>query len=209
MPDSSQGMFILVLTMPGFLGYLAFSKIYRLRIDDSVEKVGYIVGLNIFSLSIVSLFYDFSEFLKSDFSNIGAKNVVYFVNQLMLATSICSVAIGTAIAVVLNGNWIQNFLNQNRVTPKTAHGSVLADIIANYPDAFFKVRFKSGGHVTGFPRKYPLDGEENMIFLTKALRRPSRVTQEQKQPPEYEINGPGILLVNFDDVSCIEVLKGE
>ncbi|MFM2410876.1 MAG: hypothetical protein RL481_1704 [Pseudomonadota bacterium] len=208
MPESAQSIFILILTMPGFLGYLAYSKIYRLKVEDNIEKIGYIVGFNVFSLFFSSLFFDINTFLSADFDNLGASDVVGYVNGLFFACSACSIIVGVLLAIVLNNGKIQKFLTARRITPKTGHASVLADVIASHPDAYFKIRFKSGGHVTGFPRKYSLDGGETMIFLSKAVRRPPKSPNGDKQPPEYEIQGPGILMTNFDDVTCIEVVKG-
>jgi len=205
-PDSAQGLFLLVLTMPGIVGFFVFSHMYCNRIESSFDKFGYIVLLNIVGVLGASIFFDLALLARIRYDAISFADISEFTIKLMLPLTACSSMAGALLAFVGNAGRVQRFLIKQGLTRKTAHGSVLADVIATYPDAYLKVRFKGGGYVIGHPRKYSLMGDEHYLFLEKAARRPPRPNDSAPQPPEAAIDGPGILLLSFDEVACVEVL---
>jgi len=84
---------------------------------------------------------------------------------------------------------------------------VIAATIRRNPHNFFRIRLKDGGYVRGHPLLYSLDGEESCLFLEKAAYRRKRPDRRHNVPAEIAVNGPGVLLVNFDEVLFIEVLE--
>ena len=209
MPDSIQALLVLVLILPGCLGYFAFTGIYNGKIEDNVSKVVYIALLNLLPILI------YGWITKQNVWNAAAgsaglelNNVVSYVHSALFRLSVVSVILG--IVAGLLGNWrpLQSWLIRGQLTRRNQDSSVLASLIHQQPDAFFKFRFKSGGYVIGHPKLYSLSGEEQVIFLDKAARRPAKPSSDKPQPPEYAVEGAGIVLVNFDDVQCVEVLKG-
>jgi hypothetical protein len=207
LPDTSSAIIIILITLPGFVGYLCFAKIYCRKVEDTIEKVAYIVLFNALSLSVLSLFIDVSVIASIDFAKGNFPSVVHSAQGTLSALSAVAAIIGIGLAAALNLKAVDAFFLRCGLTRKTGHESVLSDVIRTNSTAFWKVRFKSGGYVIGHPRRYSLDGDEEMLFLCKAARRPARIGDKPQQP-EYEIEGPGVLIVKFDDVAVIELLDG-
>ena len=113
-----------------------------------------------------------------------------FVKLYLIPLSILSVIAAAIMAIFGNSKLLQNVLLAFGVTRKTGYSSVIADVICNNPDAFFKIRFKSGGYVIGHPEKYSLHGDEPHLFLAKAARRPARRDVNSEQPKAVDIAGP-------------------
>ena len=208
MPDSMQAIFILVLTLPGFLGYLVFNRLAVGSFDDAFEKVGCVILFNVLAITLLTLLNVANPIGGFNAATLTYANMVSFSRTIFPLLSLICALLAVIAALILNSDVVSRFLITHGLTRKSSNRSVLADVVAAHRDCFMKVRFKSGGYVIGHPRRYSLDGEENALFLDKAARRPPKEAG-LAQPLEYEIEGPGVLLVNFDDILVIEVLNGE
>ena len=207
MPDSVDGLLLLILTMPGFFGYLWFNRLYEGCVDDVFEKIGIVVGLNVAAIGVSQYF---SDVVPSDLvdgqRNISVAATFGFVAESLVILSGIAILIGAACAWLCNAPWISQALVRLRLTRKSNSKSVLADIVRSHPNSYFKFKLKTGGYVVGHPRCYSLSGDENMIFLEKAAVRGPRVQQGGAGPKEREIAGDGILFLNFEDVSYVELV---
>jgi hypothetical protein len=206
MPESSQTLLIVIFTLPGVLGYFVFASLYRREISDNFDKVSLVAIFDLVAIVILSIVLDVSSLSVATQSTLAFDAVQEFVTDLLLPLSIISILVAVAAAYILNKSWLQNRLIKLGITNKTSYSSVLADVICSYPDCYLKFRMKSGGYVIGHPRKFSLDGKEDCIFLDNAARRPPRPNPGANQPPEAAIEGHGVLILSFDDVSAVEVL---
>lgn len=207
MPDSTQAILILVITLPGFLGYLLFNRLSSRCIEDAFEKVGFVVLFNVTSIFVVralNLNDPFGDFKSSELSY---NDVTSFVTSSFIILSAITALTAILLAFALDSKIVSDLLIKSRLTRKTSSKSVVADVIRTHPDCFMKFRFKGGGYVVGHPRRYCLDGSESVIFLEKAARRPAKQGTQAQRPLE-DIGGPGVLILNFDDISLVEVLDG-
>jgi hypothetical protein len=206
MPETSQTLLIAIFTLPGVLGYFAFTSVYRREIADNFEKVSLVAIFDLLAIIVLGLFRDISSLSAATQSQLTYPAVEIFVTKLLLPLSLISVVIAVIAAFAFNRAWLQNALVRTGITNKTSYSSVLADVICSYPDCYLKFRLKSGGYVIGHPRKFSLDGKQECIFLDNAARRPPRPASGVDQPAEVPVSGHGLLLLNFDDVSVVEVL---
>lgn len=205
MPDSAEALLIAFLLMPGCFGYFVFSRVYNGQITDTFDKTISVIIFNIVALFAYGLLWpiqslDFRMAKLSDFPQL-----VSF-SAMALAT-LCAISAAFAIVAGISANSrkIAGAALRLGFTLRGHQPSVLAAVIAEHPSAFFKVRFKSGGHVTGHPRLYSLQGDECCLYLEKARRRAPRKNDTSPQPPEYAVDN-GVLLVNFDDILCVELV---
>ena len=208
MPVSAEQVFLLIVILPGFLGYFAFSHLYCREIEDVIDKFCYIILFNLIPLLLLSWVEGKGAIPKIELSRIGTDQIVGYVSSVLLILCFVSLVFGAACAAIGNTGRVQKIFRTMGWTKKTSYSSVLADVICSHPDAFLKVRFKSGGYIIGHPRKYSMHGKEEVLFIADAARRPARRGSDVPQPLERSVDGPGILLLKFDDVSYVEVLNG-
>lgn len=206
MPESSQTLLVAAFTLPGIIGYLIFASLFRREIGDNFEKLSIVAILDLSAIILLSAISDISSLNAVTTEKITFEFIVIFVTKLLAPLTLISVVCAVLVAHILNRNWIQSKLVKIGITNKTSYSSVLSDVICSYPDAFMKFRLKSGGYIIGHPRKYSLHGKECVIFLDQAARRPARRATGLPQPPEVAIAGQGVLLLDFSDVECVEVL---
>jgi hypothetical protein len=206
MPESSQTLVVAIFTLPGVLGYFAFASIYRREVGDNFEKASLVAIFDLSAIIILSFFHDVSSLSAAAQAKLTYSAIETFVTNLLLPLSLISVVIAVVAAFFFNKGWLQSALVSAGITNKTSYSSVLADVICSYPDCYLKFRLKSGGYVIGHPRKFSLHGKEDCIFLENAARRPPRPAPGANQPAEVPIDGQGILILKFDDVSVVEVL---
>src|ERR1044071_8021088 len=88
MPDSSQGLFIIVITMPGIIGLFVFSHLYCNRIESSFDKISYIVLLNIMAVIEASVLFDVTLLSRVKYEAISFSQVSEFTLKLMLPLTI-------------------------------------------------------------------------------------------------------------------------
>jgi hypothetical protein len=204
MVDSVQGLLILVLTMPGFFGYLCFNRLSHSCIEDTFEKVGIVVGLNVGAVLIGALLGFALPDLLDQTQNLTLPGVVEFVARGLVLLTAISLALGALFAVIGNSRWISDLLRRSRLTRKTGAGSVVAAVLAKYPDGFLRVYLKNGGYVVGHPLCYSLDGKDNALFLERAAIGVKKAGSEWSQRPA----DLGVMLLSFDEVSFVELVKG-
>jgi hypothetical protein len=204
---SLEGLLILVLTLPGFLGYLCFSRLYEGCIEDVFEKVGIVVALNVTSLILVQLVIEVLPAALVDIQQkLTLSGTTTFASRSLIVLSVVSVLIGGVFAAACNSKTISRGLLSIGLTRKSNSRSVLADVIRSHPDCFLKFNFKEGGYVLGHPLYYSLDGEECIIFLEKAAIRPKASETKGKASARRVVQGPGVMLMNFDSVQHVELL---
>lgn len=208
MPTSFEALFVLVLILPGCLGYFSFTRLYNGRIEDSVDKLVCIGVLNVVPLLLLGWLTKTDIWAAPGVAPADLEHLGAFVRGTLFYLSALSVVIGGAAGALANFRPIQHLMIRGGLTRRTQDSSVLASVIASNSDAYMKFRFKSGGYVIGHPRLYSLSGDDTVIFLAKAARRPAKAAAGQPQPAEYSVEGPGILLLNFDEVLCVEVMSG-
>lgn len=207
MVDSVEGLLILVLTMPGFLGYLCFNRLREGCVADVFEKIGIVVGLNVAALIIAQFFLSAlpPNLLDAD-QNLTLGGTTAFAARSLFVLTAISVALGAAFAMLGNAKWVSAILLRIGLTRKSSSKSVIADVIRSHPSSYFKFTFKSGGYVMGHPRSYSLDGDECVVFLEKAAIRTKRSEPGGETPARRMVSGPGIMLLNFDDVKYVELI---
>jgi len=204
MPGSAEALLIALLLMPGCFGYFAFTRIYNGKISDSFDKTVSVIVINITSIGVYTIFRSTAglRFIlpsATDFPTLVQQSGI-----ALISLSVISVTVGAAAATAANSRTISGWIRDAGITRRGHQPAIITATIAEYPDAFLKFRFKSGGYVIGHPRFYSLHGEECCIFLCKAARRAPKAASGG-QPAEYSVEH-GILLLNFDDVLCVEVL---
>ncbi|MBN8832480.1 MAG: hypothetical protein J0G94_18110 [Sphingomonadales bacterium] len=207
MPDTMQAIFILVLTLPGFLGYLVFNRLRIGKFEDAFEKIGCVILFNVLAIVALGLLNIDNPLGNFKSAALTYADMVAFGRTVFPLLTLFSALFAIAAALILNSDKVSYYLIKAGLTRRSSHVSVIADVIAAHPDCFMKFRYKSGGYVIGHPRRYSLDGGESAIFLSKAARRPPK-SPCTPQPPEKAIEGPGVLLVNFDDILAVEILDG-
>ena len=206
MVDSVQGLLVLVLTMPGFLGYLCFNRLSDGCVEDGFEKVGIVVGLNVGALMIGSLLgLGLPDNLLDQTQNLTLAGVVRFVVRGLTVLTAIALALGALFAML--GNWrrLSVFLVRLGLTRKSSARSVIADVIRTHPDSFFRLYLKSGGYVVGHPRCYCLDGKESALFLERAAIG-HKGTQAGAKWQQRGAEGAGVMVLTFDDISYVELV---
>lgn len=207
MPSTFSAIAIMVFLSPGFLGYFIFSKIYSNRIQDNFEKISYIFIFNTLSF-MVYYFVDFaglSNFLR--IQEVAPTDLRDFLLMAGLPLIVFSSLIAIVFASLANSNKLQKVLLEVGVTNVSGHGSVLTDVIKNNPDSFFKVILKDGTQIIGHPSRYSLFGDENFLFLRKSAYR-SKSQNAYRAARVKEVDGPGVLLLGFQDILFVEVMDG-
>lgn len=205
MVDSIQGLLILVLTMPGFFGYLCFNRFSDGCVDDAFEKIGIVVGLNVGAIFVATLLgHALPANLLETPENLRFEGVLSYVAGSLVTLTIIAVALGWMFAALVNWSWLSNVLVRMRLTRKSGAHSVLADVIRSHPDSFFRLYLKGGGYVSGHPRRYSLDGKETMLFLDKAAI--GKQSAEDGKWSQRTVHGAGIVLLNFEEVGYVELV---
>ena len=208
MPDSLEAVFVLLILLPGCFGYFAFSRIYNKKIDDNINKIIYIALFNVLSLLILALFKRVIVFEAANISQINARDIEGLIYGNLFLLSLIAFALGVVAALIGNWSGLQSLLTERGLTKRSQHPAVLAAVIAAHQDCYMRFRFKTGGYIVGCPRLYSLQGEEAVIFLGKAAYRGVKPDSAGKLT-QHSVDGPGIMLLNFDDVKFVEVLNGE
>jgi hypothetical protein len=114
--------------------------------------------------------------------------------------------LGVLFGWIANWQIFSKFLILLGASSKAGHAAVVAAAIRRHPESYFRIRLKSGGYLLGHPILYSLDGEEPCLFLEKAAFRRARPDRRHSLPVQIDINGPGIIVVNFDEVLFIELV---
>jgi len=204
MPDTVTSLYVLILLLPGFVGYLTFSAVHDRKVEDSFDKVAFVVLITALSTAILGWAAGLA--LPEAGEGISGKATQDFLLGLFpIQTLLCAV-IGFLFGAVANSKWFSDLANKAGVSSKSGHAAVLVATIRAHPDCFLRFRFKGGGYVQGHPILYSLDGEECCIFVEKASYRRKRPDRRFKIPSQVDVDGPGILLLNFDDVQFVEVI---
>src|SRR4051794_9582023 len=81
MPESSQTLLIVIFTLPGVFGYLAFASMYRREIDDNFEKVSLVAIFGLLAIILLSTLRDVSSL-----SVATQSQLTYLAVQLPIAT---------------------------------------------------------------------------------------------------------------------------
>ena len=203
MPTSFESLTITVLIFPGLVGYLVFSRIYNKTIKDNFEKAAWIAFFAI-AANLIFSFWDNSVIANYKKDKI---DIVKYLQSTLMSLSAISLALSIMCSIILNIGCVANFLRKYGLTDRESSQSIIAQVICSNPHKYMKIRFRSGGYILGYPMYFSKDGNQDCLYLIKASRRPPRVGVET-QAPQYEVDGPGILIVNFDDIQSIEILDG-
>jgi hypothetical protein len=204
MPGSLAAVYVIVLLLPGFVGYLALAKIYNRTIDDAFDKVALIVLITALSLALIALVHEVA--IPASNAAITGSAVRDFVTITFPVQSLLCLLLGAILGAVANLDIFARLARRWQISAKTGQAAVIAATIRQHPDAYFRLRWKEGGYVVGHPVLYSLDGEETALLLENAAYRRKRASARAAQPPEIPVAGPGVLVVNFDDIQFIEIL---
>ncbi len=204
MPESLAAVYIIVLLLPGFVGYLALAKVYNRAIDDAFDKVALIVLITALSLALIAIFHEIA--IPANDTAITGGAVRDFVTITFPVQSLVCLALGGLLGAIANLDVFARLARRWRISAKTGQAAVIAATIRQHPDAYFRLRWKEGGYVVGHPVLYSLDGAETALLLENAAYRRKRASPRAPQPTEIAVVGHGVLVVNFDDIQFIEIL---
>jgi hypothetical protein len=204
MPETLGAVYVIVLLLPGFVGYLALAKVYNRTIDDAFDKVALVVLITALSLALIAVVHDVA--IPANNAAITGRAVRDFVTITFPAQTLICLGLGAMLGAIANLDVFARLAQRWRISAKTGQAAVIAATIRQHPDAYFRLRWKDGGYVVGHPILYSLDGEETALLLEKAAYRRKRASARAPQPPEIPVAGPGVLVVRFDDIQFIEIL---
>jgi hypothetical protein len=121
--------------------------------------------------------------------------------EAMAVLVMVSVISGSALARALESGWLFASFRKLRLTTKNSQFDVWYDVFSGFRGKWLRVCFKDGHKIIGWPYYFSADPDKRELFLADALI-------EQPNGESGELEGPGILIENMDEVLRIEVING-
>src|ERR1700730_4005132 len=121
--------------------------------------------------------------------------------EAVAALAAISMASGTALAKALESGWLFGAFRKWGLTKKNSELDVWYDVFNDFRGNWLRVCFKDGYKITGWAYFFSDDPSKRELFLAEA-------SVEQPNGESGELEGPGILIENMDEVVRIEVING-
>lgn len=205
MAEANTSLGLAIALLPGFVGYVFFQLILEKTIEDTFYKFSITVLIAAISSPVASfILHQFNiaetqiDVAKEDLAN--SLGISFFVR------SVISILTGIILGVICNSKYASKLAIRFGMTSKSGHSALICAVLDEYPDAFFRFRFKDGGYIVGHPKFYSLDGTERSLMLEKVAIRKKRPDGGGPVPKQALATGPGVIIFDFDDVQYVEVL---
>ncbi len=132
MPGSLAAVYVIVLLLPGFVGYLALAKIYNRTIDDAFDKVALIVLITALSLALIALVHEVA--IPASNAAITGSAVRDFVTITFPVQSLLCLVLGAILGAVANLDIFARLARRWQISAKTGQAAVIAATIRQHPD---------------------------------------------------------------------------
>lgn len=212
MPQTIEALSIILYLLPGLIGYAAYNVASERNEISGSNKMLAIIVMTVFSLIFVktlSLLPIFNEIVF--FPDINKKND-YSVSQVFnsfLGSNIALPCIfsffaGLLIARIDNNGWINKITGRVGGNKITGKNDVWHQVFSNFNGNWCSLKFERGDVLVGWPKYYTSDGIDKGLFLEGATWH--RVTAGGAYREET-VDGPGVLVVDFEKVQTIEYIS--
>ena len=121
--------------------------------------------------------------------------------EAMVTLVAISIMSGTVLSKTLESGWLFTAFRKLGLTNKNSALDVWYDVFHEFQGKWLRVCFKDGYKIIGWAYYFSDDPNKRELFLADALI-------EQPNGESGELEGPGILIENMDEVLRIEVIDG-
>ena len=207
MVDSIQALLIFLYLLPGVVGYYFFILISEQHPEETFHRLTLIITLSFISTLLTTSILNvpvLPEIPVADQNNV-AKIINNFFGKEFLATVGIAALLGGMSAFASNRNWISRLFFKLGLSIKTGKKDVWHQIFTqNASGKWCFIVFKNKNRLVGYPKYFSLDGSEKSLFI--ASGKWYLWDEKTAKYNEKEIDGPGVLLTNFDEILAIEIL---
>lgn len=202
---SSGAVFLFFYLFPGFVGTFVYDFLVEGQKPGNFERIISALTLTLVTSAILwfPLGMPLLPLSVDDKTPVSAV-VEGFVGRQLLWSTIASVVLAIAVAVLNNSGALYWFLGLLGLTYKTSARDVWSDTLRTYRGEWVRVNFADGRSLIGWPKFYSKSGDPHEIFLTDATRWTPDETGAIRQT---DIAGPGIYISDFASVTSIELLR--
>jgi hypothetical protein len=196
-----QALIVFMILLLGFITRTIIgSLVHRKKIGD-MESV---IESFIFSFLIyLIILFIYPSSISEVIVIINDKNLTNFHNDikvLLIVSMLTSIFLGLIMSIILNHDYIHNFLRWSKVTTETSRESTWLDIFLDMKGKSVVVTLDDDRRIEGYPAYYSHDQEEGCIFLTDAYW-----IDDKNETIKCEHDG--ILLTKYEKIKRIEFLK--
>lgn len=201
MPEDYEALTILLFLLPGFVGLLIYEITAEVPRRDLFDKVVVALALTVLASVIVSAVGGTTEInaILQSSERISLNAVLAGLGWTTATAS----GLGLVFAAVQNHGLFYRAIVKFGISKRTGAIDVWHQVFSRGESSWVRLRFKNGDVLIGWPKYFSEDTEKTALFLAKAVWHfvsPSGFVEE-------EIDGPGVLMTNFDDVIAIEQLR--
>jgi hypothetical protein len=213
-PETVAALNVLIFLLPGFISQkmTEWLTAHGKSGDTEMIRDALIFSLiNYLVYSIVALGSHHVTVAGSPFPPLPAVPLVISDEGILRMHGQQVAALATLVAIsIINGAALATALESGRLfaafrrlglTNKNSAVDVWYDVFHEFPGRWLRVCFKDGHKIIGWPYYFSDDPENRELFLADALI-------EKPNGESGELEGPGVLIENMDEVIRIEVVDG-
>jgi hypothetical protein len=223
--SDSGALFLFLYLLPGFIGLLVYDFLAEGRQREVLEKLVIAITLTLVSALLVNVVFQVPLFpepkIVARTGFFAALSVVIggepgkdleaaavlsaFIGKNLLYQSIASTLLAAAFAALNNKGLVYKAARLLRLTFKTGHTDVWADVFYGMQGKWVRVRYDDGSQLVGWPQYISNPGVPRELFLAEATWHypnpdaPGTLTS-------VEVEGPGVYVNQFDKVVAVELL---
>lgn len=215
MVTSYEAFSVLLLLLPGIVGFFLFNGIADIKEKDTLASISWVVFYTIATQVISIQLFGAGYFPKiAGATDVEAERNIYdYIQNLSYIPFLVSAALGIAFAVLKNfsvGYWI---LNRFRITRRVGARQPWGALFNRKRGVWIIVRFKDGTALVGWPEYYSDDDEKGVqqIYVQDAVWHVPTTKLDTFVPNSAvtteEISSGGVLLQDMKSVAAIEFVE--
>ena len=206
MIETIEALTLLLYLLPGVVGYFLYELLVERKPTELSSKSSAIVTLTFFSVLISSAIFEQPILPSVDNSltkSVPAVFEAFFGANFIWALAV-AIVLGGAAAWIRNKNYIFKALKKLKITRQTGAIDPWHQVFQTERGKWCRITFKDGTELVGWPKFYSLHGENKQLFLANAVW--FKNVDSKDNPQEKNVEGPGVLLCSFEEISAIEFL---
>ena len=215
MIDSFEAFTLLLLLLPGIVGYFLYIFVVDVKPTGSLSSVYLVLFFMLLTqvISIKLFGQGFLPTLAGTDDPQRERNIHAYIQNLPIAPFVISALLGIVSAIIKNKAVDYYFLNTLRITHKISERNPWNTVFARKREIWLIIRFKDGTSLIGWPDYYSDSDKEQQLYLQSATWHVPVEETKTLVPPNscgIESHDVGaVLLTNFDAVAAIEVQEAK
>ncbi len=130
----------------------------------------------------------------------------------LILVSACSCSLAVLLVFLTNSGSLYRYASASAISRKSGRINVWHDVFDTYRGSWFKVTFKDGSSITGWPKFYSVEEDRFELFLADAVvlqpltNLPNADDTNPQQWAELDVAGPGVYIGSMEEILHVTVL---